>query len=515
MSGRAIWPGISCTPAASLDVDRILDVRGPPENRFYDVLWAPGQLGANRTWEPARNLGDFCNGVIQDWFTAHPQWHPQDTVEVEGEIRCDRCNQRDFSSQQQLLRHKSRHHTPPVITGTLAYKKALTAIHKEAHERLPRLVLDGKERDNVWLMKWLGQHFRADGEQEEAVQLQCDTMYRKFHELRHILTDSNTLLRWRLQHYVTGVLSTALHNVGAWLLDMRTQRKLNGVNSKLMAKMTRRSIRQEAKEPTLCAVQWVRAKRARWLGHILREDELSLVKKAVLRAYTRGERGTLMEEAPPHRSIEHLCALAAQRNGFWEDWCKMLERTVLPKAYDGLARSEIRRSLRNCGRRTYDPVPPVVIVPPPTCYNDRRAARVGSTQEGTLSERWDAIFAEALAEVQDRAIYDPNKPTDLYTDGSCSDNGRPFAAAGWGVHVVNSDQLGEYSGALAGQVQTNNRAELAAVEVALRLAWGSSHKNCRIIADCNLACLAIDNGTEEVVAQGVGHGWMVANKGGR
>ena len=61
-------------------------------------------------------------------------------------------------------------------------------------------------------------------------------------------------------------------------------------------------------------MQWARVKRARWLGHILREDELSLVKKVVLRAYTRGERGTLMEEAPPHRSIEHMCALAAQRN---------------------------------------------------------------------------------------------------------------------------------------------------------------------------------------------------------
>ena len=30
------------------------------------------------------------------------------------------------------MRHKRRQHTPPVITGTLVYKKAQTAIHKEA-----------------------------------------------------------------------------------------------------------------------------------------------------------------------------------------------------------------------------------------------------------------------------------------------------------------------------------------------------------------------------------------------
>ena len=55
------------------DVDCILDVRGPPEHRFYHVQWAPGQKGADITWEPARNLGDYCKGVIADWFIANPQ----------------------------------------------------------------------------------------------------------------------------------------------------------------------------------------------------------------------------------------------------------------------------------------------------------------------------------------------------------------------------------------------------------------------------------------------------------
>ena len=63
--------------------------------------------------------------------------------------------------------------------------------------------------------------------------------------------------------------------------------------------------------------------------------------------------------------------------------------------------------------------------------------------------------------------------------------------------MSNSDQLGEYSGAIAGQIQTNNRVELVAVEVALRLDWGSHHVNFRVIADCNLGCLIIDNNLEE------------------
>ena len=142
-------------------------------------------------------------------------------------------------------------------------------------------------------------------------------------------------------------------------------------------------------------------------------------------------------------------------------------------------------------------MPPPVTVPPPTCLPDTRSARCADPQLETLSQRWDALFEEALAETNKRPVYDPMAPTDLYTDGSCSDNGRPFAAAGWGVHVYNSDQLGEFFGALPGQVQTNNRAELAAVEAALQLAWDSTHAHCRIFADCNLACMALTNDTTE------------------
>ena len=89
------------------------------------------------------------------------------------------------------------------------------------------------------------------------------------------------------------------------------------------------------------------------------------------------------------------------------------------------------------------------------------------------------------------------KLTDFFTDGSCTDNGRPFAAADWGVCVLNSHKLVEFYGALPGQVQSNNRAELAAVEAGLQLTWCSDHNECRVFADCNLAYLAIDNDTEE------------------
>ena len=115
------------------------------------------------------------------------------------------------------------------------------------------------------------------------------------------------------------------------------------------------------------------------------------------------------------------------------------------------------------------------------------------TQDATLAQRWDTIFAEALAEANEHPIYDQSQPTIFYTDGSCLSNGMPYASAGWGVCVHNSDTLGDFYGALPGQMQTNNRAELVAVEAALQMAWNSHHLDCRVLADCNLAVLAINN----------------------
>ena len=482
------------THPGRFDVESILDVRGPPDARFYKVNWAPGQRGPLVTWEPSRHLGDFCNGAILDWFSANPQWHILDDVEVEGEVRCPRCNRRDFKSKRGLAIHMRCMHTPPVISGTLAFKRAKLVLQQKAHDQLPKLRLGDCDVDNCWMTTWLGSLHRGDGRQEELVDRQLGVMLGKFHELRHLLTDKHKKLKWRMQWYVTGVVATALHNVGGWLFDQRTQRRLNGTNARLLSKITGKSVHQEARSPHFCAVQWARVKRAKWLGHILREDELSLVKAAVLQSYARGEVGTLMDEAPPHRDINHLCALAAKPNNFWEGWCAQMARTICPEKYEGLACREIRKSLRVGGRQPYDPVPPDVIVPPPISLGGVAAPRARRTGNRNLVRD---LVAEALAEVNGREVEDRSRPMDIYVDGSCFDNGRPWAAAGWGVCVHNSVDLGEFHRTLPVNCQTNNRAELMALVVALRLAWHSGRSHTRIYPDSNLACRGVSNRDDE------------------
>ena len=63
--------------------------------------------------------------------------------------------------------------------------------------------------------------------------------------------------------------------------------------------------------------------------------ELALVREAVFEEAEGGRRGTLLDDAPPHRSRLHLLALASKQDNTWEEWCKELKSAVRP-AKEGL-----------------------------------------------------------------------------------------------------------------------------------------------------------------------------------
>jgi ribonuclease HI len=85
------------------------------------------------------------------------------------------------------------------------------------------------------------------------------------------------------------------------------------------------------------------------------------------------------------------------------------------------------------------------------------------------------------------------KPTStlfhLFTDGACSDNGKRNAKAGFGVHVYKDPRYDRSVRLLPTEQQTNNRAELRAIQAALDLIdqhdaeWSSGHTGYKIWSD--------------------------------
>ena len=106
-------------------------------------------------------------------------------------------------------------------------------------------------------------------------------------------------------------------------------RSLNGWNSRCLHILTGRSYREEAVEPSVDLVALVRARRLRWLGHVLRAEESYLLKKVVV-GYVKDKveggypAGFIFMHSPHHRTSEELLALAQDR----EAWKLQVKKIV-------------------------------------------------------------------------------------------------------------------------------------------------------------------------------------------
>ena len=73
-----------------------------------------------------------------------------------------------------------------------------------------------------------------------------------------------------------------MYGCEAWWLVELMMRSLNGWNLRCLHLINGRSYREEAVEPSLDLVALVRARRLRWLGHVLRAEESYLLNKVVV-----------------------------------------------------------------------------------------------------------------------------------------------------------------------------------------------------------------------------------------
>lgn len=91
-----------------------------------------------------------------------------------------------------------------------------------------------------------------------------------------------------------------------------------------------------------------------------------------------------------------------------------------------------------------------------------------------------------------------SNPFHIFSDGACSDNGKRTAKAGYGVHVYADSRLDKSVRLFPNEPQTNNRAELRAIQAALDLIdqygceWLQNHSEIVIWSDSeySIHCLS-------------------------
>ena len=230
------------------------------------------------------------------------------------EFRCDVCDT-PCKSRHGVKIHKARVHDAGVwdqdkqIFKHRLADEAVKVAKMTAQQKLrPCIMCEDSPLENVFKFKYLGTIFAADGRQCYDIDTRITTAKSRCGKLRNIFDCPHLPEALKIRLYAASICSLMTYGAETWVLDDRVCRKLNGANSMMLARITGRSFREEANPRTSRhnLVAQIRARRMRWVGHILRDEERratenkhsSLIYQALWEQNQIGKRGNLLMDAP-------------------------------------------------------------------------------------------------------------------------------------------------------------------------------------------------------------------------
>ena len=298
-------------------IERINATFGTPNDRWYRVEWLgyPGQ----DSWEPERSLvRQGCEESIKAFWDCFDRNPSEDFIaDPDGVWRCWTCG-KGYRSASALKAHITRTHPERQYHGSTADKDTRNELHALAQNQKCQVVCEGDPIKNVWLSKYLGSRFRAAGDQMADVKARIGAATATAGKMRGVWASKNIPLALKLRIYKTGVCSRLTYGSETWRLDSRTRKMLNGTNSRLVSRITKKTPHEEASAATQTfdVVRWIRARRLQWVGHILRMAPDRLVSKALHHIAENRSEGDLLMDAPRYHSWEELRSSAQNRDAW-------------------------------------------------------------------------------------------------------------------------------------------------------------------------------------------------------
>ena len=270
------------------EVERIVQARGPPQNRFYQIQWAGWPAPTwDQYWEPARYLDEGGEDTVDSFWSQFPEGYRSRTLERSGEHRCQWCC-RFFESAAGLKSHQNSKKgcsEKPKKRGRSATVLAAERVLKQKAESEKEAVkVEGEKLNNVLNFKYLGCTFQSDGETQHMLEVRMAQARRRFGKLFNIWDNKQLSRKCKLQLYQSGVCSILAHGHEAWKLTSKHMAKLRGWNARClyMSLITGNEIRDECREPEMDLVLHLRKRRLRWVGHLLREEGGFLARRAAV-----------------------------------------------------------------------------------------------------------------------------------------------------------------------------------------------------------------------------------------
>ena len=179
-----------------------------------------------------------------------------------------------------------------------AAQTALKIQRSQDQAKLKKVKMVEDELKNVFNFTYLGHSFQADGETEHAIVKRMTQAKARFRQLHEVWRSKTLNKKLKIQLYRSAVISVLVHGHEAWDLTPTMMITLNGWNSRCVALITGREIRQEAGKmgQTFDLVADLRVRRLKWVGHVLRMDDSRYVKQSIKALWKMKKNGKLRRE---------------------------------------------------------------------------------------------------------------------------------------------------------------------------------------------------------------------------
>jgi hypothetical protein len=316
--GCAVHRGRHCKHAGKVawELERIVDVRGVPGERFFRVRWV-GYTEKDDSWVNWR-LMDALDAIDAFWDTSeHDREKPVWDVSEDGR-RCRQCC-KIYKREQDLKAHHTRGcaWASASRVGSKAEKKIRQDKKAAAHEAAGAVKMGEGKLRAAFTFKYLGIWFSADGDRllgrEERMEQAAD----RFRQLGNIWNSSELSVGVKLRLYEAGVYSVLAYGCECWDLTEKAGTALRAWNARRLAMITGREIREEYLDPSFDLLSRARARRLKWAGQLLCAKESFLPRRVALAELERtggqGQPGGIFQDAPKGVAIEELIEIAGDK----------------------------------------------------------------------------------------------------------------------------------------------------------------------------------------------------------
>ena len=309
-------------------VDKILAVKGAtgsPLRRFL-IRWE-GYGPESDTWEPRKNLQSaMVNSFLHANGLYDHNWHG---------ARCPLCDLPCKSEHGVKIHLRScllRPDEAQTFHGTCAAAKVRANKLADAQDDEDKVRCVGKTLKNVFLFKYLGSLFAADGSHKPDVKRRIAMAMNRMGQLRHVF-NASLPFNLKMKIYKTAVCSLLTYGSEAWNLDESTLAMLNGANARCLSRFTGKDAHAEAsaRSRSFDLTLAIRKRRFKWLGHILRMQGSRLVKLAVAVQHSQGLRGNIFMDIPGQFSFKAICRLAQNRKVWRQMSCRLDNKAAMQR----------------------------------------------------------------------------------------------------------------------------------------------------------------------------------------